>query len=276
MKFFWDLLHENANALQKDFIALGCNGSKEGQLDAGVHLLAAENITLAKNSRAMPCAVIDAESGPVFIDENVTIQPHTYIQGPCYIGKNSLVKTGARIFEGCSFGEVCKIGGEIEDSIMLSYSNKQHDGFLGHACLGQWVNIGADTNNSNLKNDYGPVKCVINNELINTESQFVGLAVGDHSRMGINTMFNTGTVVGCGCNIFGIGFPPKAIPSFTWGGAEAMVEYRYDKFIETVKRMMSRRKKELLPEEEAMLAALYGKTEDERQKARIMNRMKTS
>jgi len=162
---------------------------------------------------------------------------------------------------------VCKVGGEVEASIIHAYSNKQHEGFIGHSYLGTWVNIGADTNNSDLKNDYGNVKVYIDGELIDSGSMFVGLTMGDHSKSGINLMFNTGTVVGVSCNIYGAGLPPKFIPSFSWGGAEdGFVTYRIDKAIEVAKRVMARRKVQFTEIDEKLFRKIFELTQDERER----------
>jgi UDP-N-acetylglucosamine diphosphorylase/glucosamine-1-phosphate N-acetyltransferase len=171
----------------------------------------------------------------------VEIFPNAVIEGPAYIGESSKIKSAATIYENVSIGKVCKIGGEVEGSIIMPYSNKQHAGFLGHAYLGSWINLGADTNNSDLKNNYSTVKVFINGEMIDSGSQFMGLIMGDHSKSAINTMFNTGTVVGFSCNIFGAGFPDKFVSSFTWGGTDKSKIYDVDKSIETAKKVMSRR-----------------------------------
>ena len=167
-----------------------------------------------------PGVVIDASNGPVYIGKDVEVNANSVIEGPVCIGDNSLVKSFAAIKENVSTGKVCKLGGEIEDSVIMPYSNKQHSGFLGHAYLGSWVNLGADTNCSDLKNNYSSIKVNLNGKHIDTGHRFLGLIMGDHSKTGINTMFNTGTITGFSCNIFGSGFPDKFIPSFTWGGAE--------------------------------------------------------
>ena len=260
----WDLIHHNPAQIKADTEALGCNGAKDGKVYEGVHLLAAERITIAAGASVKPGVVIDAEGGPVLIDEGAKIFPQAVIEGPCYIGKNSAIKIAAKIYEGTSIGEICKVGGEVEESIIHSYSNKQHEGFLGHAYLGMWVNLGADTNNSDLKNDYGTVRCMINGEEVDSGSQFVGATIGDHSKAGINTMFNTGTIVGICCNIFGSNFPPKYIPSFSWGGADAMMEYRFDKCMQVARRVMQRRKMELTDVEESVLRWVYDDTASER------------
>lgn len=257
--YSWDAIYKNRGELVKDFKRRGCNGAKEGKVYNGAFLVDPANITIAAGAKIKPCAVIDAEDGPVFIDEGAEIMPHTFIQGPCYIGKNSIVKPGAKIYHGATIGDVCKIGGEVEESIFHSHSNKQHDGFIGHSYIGMWVNIGADTNNSDLKNNYGEVKCFVNGEPVLTGHQFMGLTMGDHSKSGINTMFNTGTVIGVCCNLFGPGFLPKYIPSFSWGGQHRLVEYRLDKCVEVARRVMKRRNVELTETEEDLLHKIFEK-----------------
>ncbi|RJP35335.1 MAG: hypothetical protein C4527_00690 [Candidatus Omnitrophota bacterium] len=260
----WDLIQNNAAQIEVDAKELGCNGAKDGKVYEGVHLLAPEQITIAEGASVKPGVVIDAEGGPVIIDRNAKIYPQAVIEGPCYIGQESMVKIAAKIYEGTSIGEFCKIGGEVEESIVHSYSNKQHEGFLGHAYLGQWVNLGADSNNSDLKNDYGIVRCFINGEPVSTGSLFVGSTIGDHTKSGINSMFNTGTIIGTCCNIFGTGFPPKYIPSFSWGGAERMVEYRFEKCMQVARRVMQRRKQELTQVEEDVFRTIYDTTAEKR------------
>jgi len=169
---------------------------------------------------------------------------------------------------------VCKVGGEVEGSIIHAYSNKQHDGFLGHAYLAMWVNLGADTNNSDLKNNYGSVRVYINGKEVDSGSMFVGLTMGDHSKSGINTMFNTGTVVGVSSNVFGAGFPPKYVPSFSWGGAEGMVTYDIDKGLEVAKRVMGRRKMQLSQAEEKVLREVFAMTKQERSSKPAKSRKK--
>lgn len=176
------------------------------------------------------------------IGNNVTVMPNAVIEGPCYIGDHSVIKAGAKIYESTSIGPVCKVGGEVEASIIHGYSNKQHDGFLGHSYIGEWCNLGADTNTSDLKNNYSSVKMNVNGKEVDTGSLFVGLMMGDHSKSGINTMFNTGTTVGVSSNIFGAGFPPKTIPSFAWVDGQDVQGYRLDKAIEVAKIVMARRK----------------------------------
>ncbi len=186
--------------------------------------------------------MIDSDAGPVIIENGGTIMPNAVIIGPVYIGKKCTIKANAKIYEGTSIGQISKVGGEVEESIIHEYSNKQHEGFLGHAYIGSWCNLGADTNNSDLKNNYGPVTIVMDKEKINTGETFVGLFMGDHSKSGINTMFNTGTVVGFCSNVFGAGYLPKYIPSFSWLDAQkGITPYKLEKAIEVAKKVMKRR-----------------------------------
>ena len=166
------------------------------------------------------------------------------IRGPFYLGKHSAVKMGAKIYGAARIGNHCKVGGEVNNSIFMDYSNKAHDGFLGNSVLGEWCNLGADTNNSNLKNNYAIVKLwsYKKNSFVSTGQQFCGLFMGDHSKAGINTMFNTGTVVGVGANIFGPGFPRNFIPSFSWGGNHGFTTFEINKALETARIMMSKTK----------------------------------
>lgn len=239
-RFIWQLIEENGPEIVADFkrqVQAGIHGT----VDEGVHLLKAEEIYIGEGSRIKPGVVIDAEHGPVWIAENVTVMPNAVLEGPLYIGPNCTIKIAAKIYENTSIGPWCKIGGELEESILQGYSNKQHDGFLGHAYLGSWVNLGADTNNSDLKNNYGIITALVNGEPVNTGSQFVGLMMGDHSKSAINMMFNTGTIVGVNSNIFCSGMPPKFVPSFSWGGDTSTV-YGFDKAVEVAAAVMKRRK----------------------------------
>jgi UDP-N-acetylglucosamine diphosphorylase/glucosamine-1-phosphate N-acetyltransferase len=255
----WSMLHYNSQAIFEDIELAKSSSSFETRYTGdipGVHLAKPASISIHPSATIGLGTVLDATDGPIVIDEGARIFPNCTIMGPCYIGKHSLVKIGAKIYEGTTIGPTCKVGGELENSIVLGYSNKQHDGYLGHSYLGHWVNLGADTNTSDLKNDYTNVKVFPENEEIDTGSMFVGLMMGDHSKSAINTQFNTGTVVGVSSNIFDAGFPPKWIPSFSWGGANELVSYRADKAIGVARTVMQRRKMDLLPSEEELLRAL--------------------
>ena len=262
----WDLINNNGQEIVSDFVLLSPNPEKRirGTVYEGTHLVNREKIVIGEGSRIKPGVVLDAENGPIVIGNNVTVFPNAVIEGPAFVGDRSLIKIGAKIYENTSIGEVCKVGGEVEASIIHSYSNKQHDGFLGHAYLGQWVNLGADTNNSDLKNNYGSVKLVLDGEEVDSGSMFMGLIMGDHSKSSINTMFNTGTVVGVSSNIFGSGFPPKFVPSFAWGGAKGMETYEFERALGVARRVMGRRKLELSTAEESVLRSVFELTNKDR------------
>jgi UDP-N-acetylglucosamine diphosphorylase/glucosamine-1-phosphate N-acetyltransferase len=272
----WDLVHMNGDQLVSDFEFLAkssgnrnrSRGSKSySRSYPGSYFLNAKQILISDSATIKPGVVLDAEKGPIHIGRNVTILPLTSIVGPVSIGDGSIVKAGSTIYENTSIGPVCKIGGEVEGSIVHGYSNKQHSGFLGHAYIGAWVNLGAGTNNSDLKNNYGKVKVRLGSQEIDTGLQFVGLTMGDHSKSAINSQFNTGTVVGVHSNIFGSGFPPKYIPSFTWGGSsETMTTYDINKAIDVARRVMARRKLELVPQEEALYRAIFDLTDKDRRR----------
>ena len=204
-------------------------------------------------------ASINSETGPVYIGPHSEVMEGACIRGPFALGEHSTVKMGAKIYGATAIGPHCKVGGEINNSNLFGYSNKAHDGFLGNAVIGEWCNLGADTNNSNLKNNYAEVK-IWNYEkrgFINTGLQFCGLFMGDHSKSGINTMFNTGTVVGVSANIFGGGFPRQFIPSFSWGGAVGMKSFRIEKALEVARAVMKRRGKEPEQAERKILEHIF-------------------
>ena len=269
MHYPWDLVSNNGEQLISDFNLLTSKvaGNKiKGRVYPGAHLLNQESIFIDEGAKVKPGVVLDAEEGPIYIGKDAKIFPNAVIEGPAFIGNKSSIKIGAKIYENTSIGEVCKVGGEVEGSIIHSYSNKQHDGFLGHSYLGMWVNLGAGTNNSDLKNNYGSVKVIINSEQVDSGSMFVGLTMGDHSKCAINTMFNTGTVVGVSSNVLGAGFPPKYIPSFSWGGAESMTSYDVEKALDVAKRVMARRNIKLTEVEEKVFREIFDMTREERKK----------
>ena len=203
-----------------------------------------KNIYIHPNAK-LKNATLNSENGPIFIDKDCDIMENVSIRGPFSINKSSVVKMGAKIYEGCSIGPFCKIGGEINNSVFFGYSSKSHDGFIGNSVIGEWCNLGADTNNSNLKNNYSNVK-LWNYEFqsfIDTGLQFCGMIMGDHSKTGINTMINTGSVIGVGVNLFGPGFTRNFIPSFSWGGSNGFTEHKFNMFKETSIRVMKRRSK---------------------------------
>ncbi len=223
----------------------------------GVYLINKSNISISPLANILPNCVIDASRGAVIIDDYAKVMPQSTIIGPTYIGRNTTIKVGAKIYHDTAIGDWSKVGGEVENSIIQDYSNKQHEGFLGHSFLGEWVNIGADTNTSDLKNTYSNIKIRIERMDIDTRRMFLGTLFGDHTKTGINSMLTTGTVVGiCGI-LVREWFLPNFIPSFSWGGANNSPIYKVDKAIETARIVMKRRNKELTPEEEKLIRLEY-------------------
>jgi UDP-N-acetylglucosamine diphosphorylase/glucosamine-1-phosphate N-acetyltransferase len=265
-RYSWDLVNANGGQIAADAKPLlsAANTLVRGKVYTGAHLLEPAQITIGEGSRIKPGAVLDAEEGPIVIGDNVTVMPNAVIEGPVFIGDHSTVKIGAKIYGNTSIGPLCKIGGELEGSIVHSHANKQHEGFIGHAYLGMWVNVGADSNNSDLKNNYSTVRVTVNGREVDSGSQFVGVVMADHAKSGINTMFNTGTVVGVGCNVYGADFLPKYLPSFSWGGAEHLEAYALEKFLAVARKVMARRSVTLTVAEEELLRFVYEATAAER------------
>lgn len=265
LKYPWELVNKNGDGISNDFDFIIKKIPRiETKKYPSVEFKNRKKIFIAKDAVIDPFVFLDASDGPIYIDKNVHIMSHAYIQGSAYIGNGSIIKKGGTIYHNTSIGEVCKVGGEVESSIIHSYSNKQHEGFLGHAYLGSWINLGADTNNSDLKNNYENITVLLNGKPVNTGSRFVGLIMGDHSKTAINTMFNTGTIVGVSCNIFGAGFPPRYIPSFSWGGSDFLKPYDIKKSLEVAAIVTRRRDKDLTLTGENLLRKIFELTADER------------
>ncbi len=263
----WDVIHRNGVELASDVVLLARKRRRTLVVPKGVHIVNKGNVHVGVGTKIYPGAVLVAEDGPISIGRNVRILPQATIFGPAYIGDGSIVKTGAQIHGSTSIGPVCKVGGEIEDSVIHGFSNKQHHGFLGHSYIGAWVNMGAGTTNSDLKSNYGSVRVSLGGEPVETGQQFIGLIFGDHSKTAINSMLNAGTVVGVSSNIFGDGFPPKYVPSFSWGAAgETFTTFGIDRAIEVARRVMARRNVRLTTFEEKLFQKLFELTSDERQK----------
>lgn len=242
LSFPWQIIEENAAAIADDFAKSPFRGqSEESVVYPGVQMVGEENIVLGEGAVVRPGVVLDASSGPIIINDASTIMSNTTIIGPVYVGMNSLVKAGSKILEGTSIGDVCKVGGEVDETIFAAYCNKQHDGFIGHSYLGEWVNIGAGTNNSDLKNNYSAVRMWSAGRIRETGRQFLGLIMGDHSKTAIGTLFNSGTVVGFNCNVFGNGMAEKFVPSFTWGNGAQSQPYDLGKALLTAQVVMERR-----------------------------------
>jgi UDP-N-acetylglucosamine diphosphorylase/glucosamine-1-phosphate N-acetyltransferase len=266
--YLWDLINYNGNQIVDDFNYL-INSTEENHLEkieSSVHILNKKNVFIGNNVTIRPGVVFDASNGPIIISDEVFIYPNAVIEGPCFIGESSKIKSAAVICRNTSIGKACKVGGEVDQSIFMDYSNKQHSGFIGHSYIGSFVNLGADTNNSDLKNNYSKIKIQLSNKEINSGSQFLGLMIGDHSKSAINTMFNTGTVVGFSCNIFASGFPGKYVPSFTWGGDDSSKTYDVNKAIETARIVMNRRNIDFETKDELMINTIFDLTKNDREK----------
>ena len=238
----YDIFQKNAEALAADYESL-TTGRSSQPLSPSVTVVGSRDLIFLEAGAKAEACVLNTTAGPVYIGKEAEIMEGALVRGPFALCEHSTLKLGAKVYGASTVGPHSKVGGELSNSVIFGYSNKAHDGFLGNSVLGEWCNLGADTNNSNLKNNYGPVKLYnyAMGKSLNTGLQFCGLMMGDHSKAGINTMFNTGTVVGVGCNIYGGGFPATHIPNFSWGGAEGFEAYQLDKLAETATKMYERR-----------------------------------
>lgn len=237
----WDIFQLNEKAIMEDFQLL-TKGRLSKKVTETNRVTKHEWIFLEEGVKIENC-VLNASKGPIYIGKNTEIMEGSLIRGPFAAGENCEIKMGAKIYGATTLGNFCKVGGEINNCVIFGYSNKAHDGFIGNSVIGEWCNLGADTNTSNLKNDYAEVKLwnYTQQKFESSGTQFCGLMMGDHSKCGINTMFNTGTVVGVSANIFGAGFPRTIIPSFSWGGAAGITDYKIDKAFDVMERVMQRR-----------------------------------
>ncbi len=255
-----DLFLLNAEQIKSDFEWI-TRGRESAPLHESNKVIGPHPVFLEPGAKAI-CSIFNTTEGPIYLDADSEVMEGCMIRGPFSLGAHSQLKMGTRIYTGTSIGPHCKMGGEINNSVVMGYSNKAHEGFLGNSVIGAWCNLGADSNNSNLKNNYDEVKLwhYGTQRFEKTGLQFCGLIMGDHSKCGINTMFNTGTVVGVSCNVFGAGFPRNFIPDFAWGGAAGFVTYKPEQALATVRRVFERRKKDLSEEEEQMLRSVFEMT----------------
>ena len=253
----WDIFAKNQEAIRRDFDLLTHGRSSQPIPEKTVAFNDA-SIFIEEGAK-LPLCSLNATDGPIYIGKNAEIMEGAMIRGPFALCEGATVKMSAKIYSGTTIGPYCKAGGEINNSVLFAYSNKGHDGFLGNSVVGEWCNIGADTNTSNLKNDYSPVRLwdYETEGFAKTGLQFCGLMMGDHSKCGINTMFNTGTVVGVSANIFGSGFPRNFIPSFSWGGSAGMTTYKTNKAFEVAKVVMARRQVEFDEQDAAILEYVF-------------------
>ncbi len=253
-----DIFARNGESLSLDFDRIAKGKTSAPLHPSNVLIGDASQLYIAPNAKVFASS-INVMDGPVFIDEHAEVMEGTNIRGPFYLGEHATMKMGSKVYGATSIGPHSKFGGEISNCVVHGFSNKAHDGFIGNSVIGEWCNLGADTNTSNLKNNYSHVRIwsYAENQFTDTGLTFCGLIMGDHSKCGINTMFNTGTVAGVCANIFGSGFPPKHIPSFTWGGDEDFEEYNFTKAIETIGRVMARRSMPLTAESINVLKRVF-------------------
>lgn len=234
VEYIWELINNLKEDLEEEIRVVGSRVM--GQVHSTAVIYNKSSVQIDSGAEVEACAVLDARSGPIIIGKNTIIRPQSYLRGPLSIGQG------------------CRIGGEVTHSIIMDFTNKGHYGFIGHSYIGSWVNLGAGTTNSNLKNNYSNVKVTLNGKEIDTKMQFLGCLIGDHVKTGIGTLINTGTVIGVGANVFGGKLTPKEIPNFAWGEDK---KYDLDKFIDSAKKMMARRKETLSPADKAKLIAIY-------------------
>ena len=263
----WDIFKKNEAILTADFYELTKN-RKTQILSATNTLIGPADRLFIEAGATVEASILNTNTGVIYIGEDAEIMEGSVVRGPLAMCAHSAIKLAGKIYGATTLGPHVKVGGEVNNSVIFGYSNKGHDGFLGNSVIGEWCNLGADTNNSNLKNNYSDVKVWSYSEMqeINTGQQFCGLFMGDHSKSGINTMFNTGTVVGVSANIFGGGFPPKHIPSFCWGGADELVTFEKDKAFEVAEKMMERRGLALTLYDKNILTTVFEETKPFRKK----------
>ena len=259
LKSVTDLFSKNDIAIQHDFDLI-----TEGRTSAEIsdtNTLIGNNIFIEEGA-VVEASVLNSNAGPIYIGKDAEIMEGCLVRGPLAMAENSALKMGAKIYGATTVGKFSKIGGEVNNCVIQDYSNKGHDGFLGNSVIGEWCNLGADTNTSNLKNNYAEVKLwsYEMGRFAKTGLQFCGLIMGDHSKCGINTMFNTGTVVGVSSNIFGSGFPRNFVSSFSWGGASGVTTYKTDKVFEVAEIVMKRRGVDLTEEDKAILTSIFEMT----------------
>lgn len=277
-KYPWELVDSAADEISNDLeIAVANDPGRRVVFPNDVTIRNIDNVRSTGNVTTGPGTIINADSpvrlgdgsvigagvvmeaadGPIWIDENAEIQAGAILLGPVFIGAHSIVRPGARLSDGVCLGPHCRVGGEVSKTVILGYSSKQHSGYLGTSYLGEWVNLGAATDNSDLKNNYKPVEVVINGQSINTGSLHVGVFIADFCRTAIQTRLNSGSVVGVCCNLFGPDFPEKTIPAFTWFGSDGYMEYNFSKAVETIAAIMPRRGKRLTPAMETVLESIF-------------------
>jgi UDP-N-acetylglucosamine diphosphorylase/glucosamine-1-phosphate N-acetyltransferase len=254
----WDIFKLNDLALRSDF-ELVTKGRKSQPLSITNQFIGDESQLFIEEGAVVECSILNTKNGPIYIGNDAEVMEGCIIRGGLALCDHAILKMGARIYGATTIGPHSKVGGEVNNSVLFGHSNKAHDGYLGNSVLGEWCNLGADTNNSNLKNNYDEVKLwdYTKESFVKTGLQFLGLIMGDHSKCAINTMFNTGTVVGVSANIFGAGFPRNFIPSFTWGGSGGFETYPFNKACDTISRVISRKNIQLSEEDKQILKYIF-------------------
>ncbi len=256
LNHIWELFTQNDRELKADFELL-TKSRKSQKLHDSNHVFG-DQIFVEEGAEAL-ASTFNCTSSPIYLGKNSLVMEGSHVRGGLALCDHSTLKLGAKIYGATTIGPHSKVGGEVGNSVIIGYSNKGHDGYMGNSLLGEWCNLGADTNTSNLKNNYAEVRLwnYADGRFAKTGEQFCGLVMGDHSKCGINTMWNTGTVVGVSANVYGGGYPRNFIPSFSWGGAAKMIEYRFDKACEVADIVMKRRKKSLTEIEQSILQAVF-------------------
>ncbi|MCP4253778.1 MAG: hypothetical protein GY775_10270 [Candidatus Scalindua sp.] len=264
MQYPWDLIQSNKEQISSDFSSYVKGKSIPENDYKGVHFIMNSQIHIGKNTVIKPGCVLDAENGPIYIGNNATVSPNSVIEGPAFIGDDVTIQALSRIHAGSNIGKACKVGGEISNTIIQCYTNKQHDGFIGDSYIGAWVNLGAGTVNSNLTNLYGPIKVQLFDKIIDTGQTFLGMIMGDHTKTAINTKLTTGSIIGFACNILLTSTPPKFTPSFSWYSDNVTRAYDVKREMQVAKRMMDRRNKKMTRNGEKVFRTIFTLTESER------------
>lgn len=256
----WDIFSKNHRAIAEDF-ALLTDGRTSQPIPEMTVSFNGPQIFIEEGAK-LPLCSLNANDGPIYIGKDAEIMEGAMIRGPFALCENATIKMSAKIYGGTTVGPFCKVGGEVNNSVLFAHSNKGHDGFIGNSVIGEWCNLGADTNTSNLKNNYAEVRVwdYETEGFARTGLQFCGLMMGDHSKCGINTMFNTGTVVGVSANIFGSGFPRNFIPSYSWGGSAGMTTFKTNKAFEVAEVVMKRRDVEFTEADKALMTHVFDET----------------
>lgn len=258
IQYPWDLFTYNSDAITYDF-QLITQGRKSCTLSNTVRIIGDPSQLFVEEGAVAECAILNTKEGPIYLGKNSEIMEGAMIRGSFALGTGSKINMGAKVYGGTTVGPYSKVGGEVNNIIILGYSNKGHDGFVGNSVIGEWCNLGADTNSSNLKNNYAEVKLwnYTKQKFIKSGLQFAGMIMGDHSKSAINTQFNTGTVIGVSANIFTSGFPPNIIKSFSWGGKSESPNFKLEQAFEVAERTMKRRGIELSEQDKKIIEYIY-------------------